>query len=82
MGDWADAEGIQFAPAPSTLAAALPYALDCCRRYIRESWAAWGFERIEDFHLNQPGGSVPPSAPPFHVALLTNTVISTLEVPE
>ena len=82
LRDWAEAEGIRFSPAPGTLAAALPFALDCCRRYLRESWAAWGFEKLADFHLNEPGGYCPPSAPPFCVEILTTTELKTLEVSE
>jgi hypothetical protein len=82
MRDWAHAEGIHFAPAPSTVAGALPYALDCARRYIRESWAACGVERLEEFRHDQPGGRVPPSAPPYHAAVLTATGLQTLEVPD
>jgi hypothetical protein len=82
LRDWAEAEGIRFSPAPGTLAAALPFALDCCRRYIRESWRQWGFEKLTDFHLNEPGGYCPPSAPPFCVAILTSTELQTLEVSE
>lgn len=80
--DWAETEGVQFAPAPSTVAGALPYALDCARRCIRESWAAWGVERLEEFRYDQPGGRVPPSAPPYHAAVLTATELQTLEVTE
>jgi len=80
MKDWADSAEVQFEPAPSTLADALPYTIECCRRYVREEWAGWGFERLEDFHIGEPGGYVPPSAPPYHVAIITNNEIKTMEV--
>jgi hypothetical protein len=82
MRDWAESAEADFGTAPPTLADALPYALECCRRYIRESWAGWGFERLEDFHIGEPGGYVPSSAPPYHVAIITSTEIQTLEVPQ
>ena len=81
MGAWAREQGIQFGPAPASLEQAIPYALECCRRYIRESWRAWGFEHYEDFHAGEPGGHVPPSAPPYQLAIITDHV-ETLEVPQ
>jgi hypothetical protein len=81
MGSWAREEGIKFGLAPRRLEHAIPFALLCCRRYIRESWRAWGFERYEDFHAGEPGGHVPPSAPPYQLAVITDH-IETLEVAE
>jgi len=82
MGRWAREAGVRFAIAPRRLEQAIPYALECCRQYIRESWRAWGFEHYEDFHAGEPGGHVPPSAPPYQLAVITTAGIETMEVPE
>ena len=82
MGAWAAETGAQFGDSPRRLEQALPFALAACRRYIAEDWRAWGFERWEDFHAEEPGGAVPPAAPPFHVALIRREGVELLEVPE
>ncbi len=83
MGHWA-AGAVTFGPAPRTLTEAVPFALECCRRHLREQWHEWGFERLEDFTgiRGEPGGAIPPSAPPFRVVTITASDIQTMEVRE
>jgi hypothetical protein len=83
MGDWARSEGVTYSP-PATLVEAVPYAIAACRDHLRRFWHAHGFERLEDFTgINgEPGGYIPPSAPPFHVVTVTASGIQTLEVAE
>jgi hypothetical protein len=80
MQDWAAHAGVGFGLAPTTVADAVPFALASCRRYIVESWAEAGCSRYEDFHAGKPGGRVPPSAPPFHVAVITSAKTDALAV--
>lgn len=82
MLGWVVDSRARLAAPPRRLAEAVPYAIDCCRRCILETWREWGFERFEDFHAGEPGGHVPPFAPPFHLAMVTATDLRTLEVLE
>jgi len=80
MGDWARTEGVTYSP-PATLAEAVPFAVESCRDHLWRFWHANGFERLADFTglRGVPGGAIPPSAPPFHLAVITATAIESLE---
>jgi len=83
MGDWARTEGVTYSP-PATLAEAVPFAVEACRDHLWRFWHSHGFERLADFTglRGVPGGAIPPSAPPFHLAVLTGTEIQNMEFPE
>jgi hypothetical protein len=79
MRDWVHSVGADFGPLPRMLEDAIPFVIESCRRYVHEQSRAWGFEKFEDFNIGKPGGFVPPFAPPFQLAVITNTEIQTME---
>jgi hypothetical protein len=83
MGDWARTEGVTYSP-PATLDEAVPFVLEACRDHLKRLWHGWGFERLEDFTglRGEPGGAVPPSAPPFQLTVISQNGIKNLEVPQ
>jgi hypothetical protein len=69
---WAQREGLSKST-PPTVEAAIDRVVEICRAYIADLCRHARVENFKDFTglRGEPGGLLPPSAPPFHVAVIT-----------